>query len=143
MPGGAPADGGGDAATSTGGSPSDGSVGAGGGGPSADAGTPGVIECAGTPCTIAGFPTNICCYGGLTTSCLPSFPGCANFGSPIACDDSADCEGGQVCCGGLPLGFSCVASCTSGVQLCRTDDECGSGHTCQPLTNPAGYSGCM
>lgn len=94
--------------------------------------TPGSVYCAGMACTLAGLPTNICCVGAapFPTACFPSFPGCVNAGvSIIACDDTADCTSGMVCCGSVTAGVfgaSCGTSCSGGTfQVCRTDAECG------------------
>jgi hypothetical protein len=119
----------------------------GGKGGATDAGglqaTPGVISCAGTTCTIAGTPTNVCCAGGLTPVCIPSFPGCTlTLGTTYACDDAADCSNGNICCRS-GLGASCVKACTTGqVQLCRTNDECVAGQ-CLPLAQAREYSACQ
>lgn len=121
-------------------------AGNGGKGGATDAGvlraTPGVIACAGTPCTIAGTIPNVCCSGGLTSSCLPQFPGCVQFGVSYACDDAADCANGNICCGST-LGASCAKTCTGNqFQLCRTNDECKAGE-CRPVTTAREYSACQ
>lgn len=105
--------------------------------------TPGVIECAGTPCTIAGTIPNVCCYGGLTSACLPSFPGCVQFGVAVGCDDAADCDTGSLCCRTALGTTSCAKTCSSGqTQLCRTNAECKAG-TCRPLAQAPAYSSCQ
>jgi hypothetical protein len=109
--------------------------------------TPGTIACAAAACTIAGFPTNLCCFEGITTQCLPSFPGCVTIGRPLRCDDAADCDSGDVCCGTFTLGTTCASSCGDAqLQLCRTDRECrrGSGSgTCSPHAMHTLYSTCQ
>jgi hypothetical protein len=73
----------------------------------------------------------------------------------IECEETADCKGDggpMVCCatGGVPANTSCgfyrespgltAATCTAGAtcpagqfQVCESDIECGSGHTCIPF----------
>lgn len=105
--------------------------------------TPGVIACAGTPCTIAGTIPNVCCFGGLTSSCLPSFPGCVQFGVSVACDDAADCDSGSICCRSALGSTSCAKTCTGNqTQLCRTTAECKAG-ACRPFAQTPAYSTCQ
>jgi len=77
------------------------------------------------------------------------------LGRPVQCEEAADCQGGDagpmICCatGSVPTtvpgcGYdqekglkatTCTAgtTCASGFQVCSTDAECGSGHTCKPF----------
>jgi hypothetical protein len=103
--------------------------------------TSGVITCGTATCN--AFANNHCCTavddgGG---ECLANAVACGVGGS-MACDESADCVVGTVCCGtvgssatfddgGDYLSSACAAACTPvGVQLCRTNGECGDAGPC-------------
>jgi hypothetical protein len=103
--------------------------------------TAGVITCGTATCN--AFANNHCCTaaedgGG---ECLANAVSCGVGGS-MACDESADCVVGTVCCGtvgtsatfddgGGYLSSACAAACTpAGVQLCRTNGECGDAGPC-------------
>jgi hypothetical protein len=145
-----------DGAVETGGASGTGGKGGGGrgnGGAKGDAGpldepTPGTIACGASQCVIDAVIPNACCIGFPGPSCLPTFPGCfAQLGSPtLACDDAADCEGGERCCGtvsGSGAGSECAAACEDGEpQLCRTDSECRRGTRCLPVVATPNYSTC-
>jgi hypothetical protein len=91
-----------------------------------------------------------------TYTCRPSTTS-ACAGTPIFCDDQADC-GGQICCGqfNATLGYrivTCMTTCTGeldGNQLIRfcnpkvLPDECAAlGKTCQPSTGLVGFYRCQ
>jgi hypothetical protein len=103
--------------------------------------TAGVITCGAATCN--AFANNHCCTaaddgGG---ACLASALACGVGGS-MACDESADCVVGTACCaaigssaafddGGAYLSSACAAACApAGVQLCRTNGECGDAGPC-------------
>jgi hypothetical protein len=58
---------------------------------------------------------------------------CPNGSLTVACDETADCAGGGVCCEEIvSLGVAgpteCMAGCPQGwFQVCRSNTECGSG----------------
>jgi hypothetical protein len=100
---------------------------------------PGKITCAGAPCDV---PANYCCDGaaadGGTQKCVPlSVSSCGDLRR--ACDEAADCNGGQVCCippNNAPFvayNAQCAPTCKNdplSYQLCKTDAECENGLTC-------------
>ncbi|HEY6036459.1 MAG TPA: hypothetical protein VIV58_19410, partial [Kofleriaceae bacterium] len=96
------------------------------------------------------------CAAGSQECCDPegSSPQCLNYGSfcghaAMYCADSAECNGGQVCCAQLHNGngsfegSSCRNSCGWGeVQMCATGTtECKSG-SCQAWSSMPGYNEC-
>lgn len=103
--------------------------------------TGGVITCGASTCN--AFGGYHCCTadddGGGT--CVANAISCAVGGS-MACDESADCVVGTACCGtvgssaafddgGAYLSSACAAACSpAGVQLCRTNGECGDAGPC-------------
>jgi hypothetical protein len=103
--------------------------------------TAGVITCGAATCN--AFANNHCCTaaddgGG---ECLANAVACG-AGGTMACDESADCVVGTVCCGtvassatfddgGSYLSSACATACApAGVQLCRTNGECGDAGPC-------------
>ena len=60
-------------------------------------------------------------------------------GTGMACDETADCSGTDKCCASSTSATtsSCQPTC-SGIQLCMTDAECGSGKSCAPFTHVSG-----
>ena len=121
-----------------------GDAGDGGGGPPSCVSVDGGAQCSAPlmlPCgdTTCNTSADYCCVenagdGGGTHSCVAPNGSCSAAATKIACKEAADCAGGAVCCGNFPmLGVqgttSCLASCmgSQNVQICRTDDECGSG----------------
>lgn len=113
--------------------------------PDASTGTPagpGKVACGSTECDTA---TDSCCAktsfgdGGLTTEtvCQPKADQCNNgIGGSFACDEAADCAGGEVCCRGF-TGASCKAgACGFGtVQVCSGAAECtNDGGACNEYT---------
>jgi hypothetical protein len=115
-----------------------------GGGPPACVSVDGGAQCSAPmmlPCgsTTCNTSADYCCIenggdGGGTQTCVAPNGSCSAAATKIACKEAADCAGGAVCCGDFPmLGVqgttSCLTSCmgSQNVQICRTDDECGSG----------------
>jgi hypothetical protein len=104
--------------------------------PSSD---PGQITCAGAPCSV---PAHYCCddatADGGTEKCVPASTSACG-GLRRACDEAADCGGGQVCCippnGAQFVAYNaqCAVTCKNdplSYQLCKTDQECENGLTC-------------
>jgi hypothetical protein len=113
--------------------------------------TPGVVFCGGSDCLLSGSPGgNYCCVGmpPVPTSCLPAVTGCTiQLGSAtVACDDTADCHNGQICCGALSgsgAGAHCSNGCSgSSFQFCRTNRECQGQQRCRPIQGAPNYSRC-
>jgi hypothetical protein len=98
----------------------------------------------------------ICCaVFGADYTCQANAGGCS--GTPIACDDGADCPG-TFCCGRFDqaTGYrsvSCMQNCTGTangdtlVRFCNpksVPDECASiGKTCQPSQGLPGFNVCQ
>jgi hypothetical protein len=93
---------------------------------------PAHIACGSASCTVG---KQVCCIadGGAKETCT-------NLGANICpgltksnCDEAADCDGGNVCCGfvGPTGGFNtaCQPSCGTGLQFCHGTAECVTG-TC-------------
>jgi hypothetical protein len=58
-------------------------------------------------------------------------PGQCN-GLSLTCTGTANCSGGEVCCGSLiGGGATCEPSCNGGYQLCQSDSDCPSGDSCK------------
>jgi hypothetical protein len=95
------------------------------GGPAS--GSAGSVTCNGAPCPVDHGYT--CCAAttdaGSVETCKPPNSTCA--GRTLACDEAADCNGG-VCCVDLLGGTACQTTCY-GIQICRTDGECGTEGT--------------
>jgi len=94
---------------------------------------PGQISCGASTCT-AG--TSFCCQNvsGSTGTCDPTGTVCTQ--SEVHCNEAADCDGG-VCCMAIAVSFAtsvkatCETRCATGTyQLCRSNTECGAGHSC-------------
>lgn len=155
--GSAGAGGGAGSAGSSGSAGSAGSAGSSGTGGSSGAGgtggtpTPGSITCGAGPCAL-NF--NVCCTcPGCTlpfpTQCYPKITGCTT-GTPMHCDDQADC-GGKVCCAHFQppsydfTGATCESKCPDegNAQLCTTDLECPDGRKCKPLASLPGFKACQ
>lgn len=106
------------------------------------------------PCDLR---TNTCCLANGPSASMPligtcvagSTTGCANNQATVHCLQSADCSGGQSCCGEILVLLGQVeAYCHDlsqqplcpfaasptfsqiGVQLCETDSECRNGQPC-------------
>ena len=120
-----------------------------GNGGSTSGATPHIVACDGMPCQVGSALTSACCLSPvpLATVCIPTLGGgCANGGAAITCDDASDCTSGQICCadsvGNLPITV-CSKSCKDGMdQLCRTNDECKQGGSCEPVDAQPEYSRC-
>ncbi len=93
-----------------------------------------MLPCGGSTCNTG---TDYCCVesadAGAAQTCVAPNGSCSPAATRIGCKEAADCAGSAVCCANFPaLGVqgttSCLASCTGtqNVQICRTDDECGS-----------------
>ncbi len=99
-------------------------------GPSSCAVSGGRLGAAGSYCCIEAMP------GGRTDAvCTDAGPSACN-GVRVACDESADCKDGNVCCTepGDTLVTACRPSCITGatrVQVCTKDDECENGGPCR------------
>jgi hypothetical protein len=134
---------------------SNGNAGAAGtlGGAGADGGptgsTPGDVACGNEVCDLPG---QVCCFGGLTgpASCFPILTGCVTFGVPIRCDERADCQGGQRCCGDKAVvGDGYTTACHNNgcadpsLTFCRTQSECSGGTTCKPISGFEAFSACQ
>jgi hypothetical protein len=104
---------------------------------------PGFVNCGGNECDLT---TSVCCQLGKGTEASVSPPSCTstNASCPalqvrVACDETADCQHGNVCCVDLVTGSAtCAASCGAGLQLCRCDQECNGS----PCTQCPGYERC-
>jgi hypothetical protein len=96
---------------------------------------PGHVVCDNAPCAV---PANFCCgtagNGGFTETCETAGTSCG--GLSAACDETADCAGGQICClvatsfTSANLACQTGTSCSGGlfsIQVCRTSAECESG----------------
>jgi hypothetical protein len=96
--------------------------------------TPGFVDCGGKTCDLS---TSVCCLpvkadAGLA-ACVPSTVTCAvGVGVIIACDESADCQHGNVCCVGSVTGAqTCQTQCPVGdLHACRCQQECASNPPC-------------
>ncbi len=114
---------------------------------------PGKVICGASTCDT---PAQLCCFssvapGGAANHCEVTRAACA--APSVACDETADCAAGEICCTGVAVlprdagvsGFeatSCVpkdapGSCkpvpgvgNSSVQACKTDAECLNGQKC-------------
>ena len=108
-----------------------------------DAGPPpGSVGCGSTTCPARGRETPFCCVDDrplqTTFVCRNDTDQCRVH--QVACDDTSDCNGGDVCCAEVsyetarPTLFStCRSSCITGVprvQVCNAARQCTSG-TCQ------------
>jgi hypothetical protein len=87
--------------------------------------TPGKIDCFGTTCSSA---TETCCVDD-DAGAAQCGAKCGTGGIPIACDDSADCAPGKICCVGVFGNVDCQSRC-SGERLCHADSECDVGSSC-------------
>jgi hypothetical protein len=91
-------------------------------------------------------PAQVCCATGIGDGgCQPAASDCN--GAKLACDEKADCTGGDVCCGKVGIGGAgsinteCKATCGGGLgalQLCKTNAECGAAGTCYANLCPTG-----
>lgn len=89
---------------------------------------------------------DVCCYHETTASedkCSAT-TACGDGYFLLACDASADCEAGQVCCAAYEIDFffgvyfagviSCESSCGDpSLTMCETAADCGSGQTCAAI----------
>ena len=118
----------------------DGGVKEGGGGEGGTTGSnPGKVTCGTAECATGG--ATICCEktaqdGGVTRTCEAT---CDGFGSyDLRCDEKADCpNAADKCCLGFQ-GAMCNDNCgfgqNPGVQLCKTNAECGDAGACNVKT---------
>lgn len=96
--------------------------------------------------------------GGITQACDADGIGTCPTGLPVRCDDSTDCDAGEICCGTLANdGYHdvmCRTSCPSsmggglkGVRFCDPDapiDQCLTvALRCLPSSRLPGYSVCQ
>jgi hypothetical protein len=104
---------------------------------------PGFVTCGGTKCDLT---STVCCQLGKGAEASVSPPTCVapSVGCPalevrVACDENADCQHGNVCCVDLVTGAqTCAASCGTGLELCRCDQQC----TGSPCIVCPGYERC-
>jgi hypothetical protein len=104
------------------------------------------VKCGGSYCT-AGSQS--CCDPEGSPSCITTGHFCSRLS--ISCDDSADCNTGQICCATRHSGnnaiesVSCSSSCNGSnpIQLCSPGtNECRSG-TCSAWGSLPGYNACQ
>ena len=110
-------------------------------------------------CGNSGTCSDQICCSGLNwgaPACQPAtHENGLNCGAWLACDDSSDCQNGQVCCATATFNgitntndvthSACAAGClTQGsFQLCTQQSECGGGQ-CKPYDgHPAWISTCQ
>ncbi|MBI5478099.1 MAG: hypothetical protein HY906_04545 [Deltaproteobacteria bacterium] len=97
---------------------------------------PGLLGCGSEACTTA---TQLCCIADNgTVGCVPDSAHCA--GLERACDEAADCAGGDRCC--VPMTArvfpayrtQCAPDCSTShgffFQVCKTSSECPTGVDC-------------
>ncbi len=125
--------GGGDGATGEGGGKGDG--GGGGGGSN-----PGQISCGAATCSAA---SQLCCdpLGDAGPECREAGANCN--GLEFQCDETADCDAGNVCCLELaPPRARCRNNCTGPgrYEECKLDSECGDGGACKAYTCQGGVA---
>jgi hypothetical protein len=123
----------------------------------------GDVNCGSSTCAA---PQQFCCVTGAGPGGNPSYKcqsgqgncgGSANPGTPVYCDKTADCPGGDVCCGAEYNGaggayysdVSCQATCNGTgsnpmqVQFCDPNgNDCPQGMTGQMSQVLIGYSVC-
>jgi hypothetical protein len=115
---------------------------------------PATVRCGSSSCSVGA---QVCCA---TWTAQTAEIQCEKQGScfgrlSIACDDTADCAAGEMCCAYFEehSGFtsaSCKSKCGSslpGVRSARFCDpaapgECGPGAACKPSTDLSGYFVC-
>jgi hypothetical protein len=103
--------------------------------------------------------SEICCVSDAAPAaeyeCVAPFGACIG-GTPIRCDEKADCQiPGQVCCGTLASGggytsVECSFNCTSVAGITRArfcnpnvlPSECPSGTSCKASQSLAGFFVC-
>jgi hypothetical protein len=111
---------------------------------SGDVAAPVSIDCD----TVSCEAPEVCCYDSVAGgSCVTGPNPCSAIS--IACDSTADCADGELCCVIESL-VTCSTDCaaTAGaLQFCKTNSECSSG-VCGPLPSvvasllPPGYMSC-
>jgi hypothetical protein len=111
--------------------------------------SPGAVDCGASACDLT---SQVCCHpvGGAGTCQDPN--SCA---AAIQCDSGEDCSAGLLCCldNPFPVTVHCLTTCTAGIvtsaQFCKSDSECPTGKTCQPVTAliavyvPASFQSCQ
>jgi hypothetical protein len=117
------------------------------------------VYCGSATCTA---PQQYCCVTGAGQGLTPSYKcqsgqgncgGGASPGTSVHCDKTADCPGGEVCCGsdfnGSYSDVSCQASCNGSgqgfmqVQFCDPNaNDCPQGLSCQMSMVLIGYNVC-
>ncbi len=93
-----------------------------------DGGGVGTIPCGTATCMAS---SQVCCYGATATPSCVATGACT--GTTIDCRNTANCQGGDICCltargGALEAACAASASCT-GVRLCA-DGDCPANETC-------------
>jgi hypothetical protein len=94
-----------------------------------DAGGVGTIPCGTSNCTAS---TQVCCYGAGTPSCT-DIGSCT--GTPVDCRETANCQGGDICCFSARGAGQAAATCTpsascTGLRLCGDGGDCVSSDRC-------------
>ncbi|WP_394848266.1 hypothetical protein LZC95_12470 [Pendulispora brunnea] len=107
----------------------------------ARASDPKSLRCGNTRCNT---DDQFCCVqdDGGAACASDSDGGACNGGTEIGCDEQADCDEGEVCCGTAKLGEVTVecappTSCNNPFEnrrICKTDAECGDAGAC--VTQP-------
>jgi hypothetical protein len=92
------------------------------------------VECSKTTCTGA---TPECCAATGTYQCIAKGGTCVGGKTRLRCDDTADCQSGEVCCSiSAENATRCVpaAQCKGQFEniaiVCKSDAECPSGKKC-------------
>jgi hypothetical protein len=100
---------------------------------------PGRVECGAMACSL---PAQACCVTA-SSACIDRSANCN--GDHYLCDDSADCNSGQICCwmfgiyyGSICGSGSCGSDPSQSVQRCKVSSECTNGGPCQTFTCAGG-----
>ena len=85
----------------------------------------------------------VCCATSYGNTCIDQEGSCS--GMRFACDESADCASGQVCCAREAALCGSRADCTAndGVELCTSDTECPAGQRCIAYVVATGARACV
>jgi hypothetical protein len=97
---------------------------------------PGKVACG--DAGLCDVPTQECCQN-TTNACIAAGGSCG--GTPIECNEAADCPAGKICCIAsssttassaavtcqTPVNGGCPAAVVASAQICRSNKECPSG----------------